>query len=139
MVAAKHSDNNQKIIRLIKQWLSQHPSIRFAILFGSFAKKTNTQESDIDLAIEMDKPLNAEDKLFLLQTFAELTDRRLDLVDLKTIGEPLLSQIVQQGKMLTGTQNDMIQLSIKNVNMMQDFTPYLKRTLAARQARLLHG
>ncbi len=139
MVAEKHSDNNQKIIRLIKQWLSQHPSIRFAILFGSFAKKTNTQESDIDIAIQMDKPLNAEDKLFLLQTFAELTDRRLDLVDLKTIGEPLLSQIVQQGKMLTGTQNDMIQLSIKNVNMMQDFTPYLKRTLAARQARLLHG
>ncbi len=139
MIAIKHKSNNQDIKKCTRQWLSLHGSIRFAILFGSFAKQTDTQQSDIDIAIEMDKPLNAEKKLILLQTFAEITDRRIDLVDLKTVGEPLLNQIVQHGIMLKGTKANMIQLSIKNVNMMQDFTPYLKRTLAARRERLLHG
>lgn len=139
MSMPKHKSNKKEVEQQVNQWLSKQASIRFAILFGSFAKQTNTQESDIDLAIELDKPLTAETKLTLLQTFSELNDRRIDLIDLKTVGEPLLNQIIQHGKLLKGTKADMIQLSIKNVNMMQDFSPYLKRTLAERRARLLHG
>ncbi len=139
MSMANHKSTHKKIEQQINQWLSKQTSIRFAILFGSFAKQTDTQESDIDLAIELNKPLTADTKLSLLQTFSELSNRRIDLIDLKTAGEPLLNQIIQHGKVLKGTKADMIQLSIKNVNMMQDFSPYLKRTLAERRARLLHG
>lgn len=139
MSMPKHKSDNKKVEQQINQWLSKHASIHFAILFGSFAKQTNTPESDIDIAIELNEPLTAETKLTLLQTFSELSNRRIDLVDLKTVGEPLLNQIIQHGKVLKGTKADMVQLSIKNVNMMQDFTPYLKRTLEERRARLLHG
>ncbi len=139
MSMANHKSTHKKIEQQINQWLSKHTSIRFAILFGSFAKQTDTQESDIDLAIELNEPLTADTKLTLLQSFSELSNRRIDLIDLKTAGEPLLNQIIQHGKVLKGTKADMIQLSIKNVNMMQDFSPYLKRTLAERRARLLHG
>lgn len=139
MNESKQKNINENVEQQIKKWLSKHPSIHFAILFGSFAKQTSTQSSDIDLAIELDKPLTAEIKLDLLQTFSELTDRRIDLIDLKTVGEPLLNQIIQHGKVLKGTEADLIPLSIKNINMMQDFTPYLKRTLKERRARLLHG
>ncbi len=133
-------DNDHKTVRQqIDQWLSQQPSIHFAILFGSFAKNKNTTESDIDIAIELDKPLTTENKLSLLQSFAELTDRKIDLIDLKTVGEPLLNEIIQHGEIIKGTKNKFIQLSIKNLNMMQDFTPYLRRTLKERRTRLLHG
>lgn len=139
MSVGKRRRINEDVEQLINQWLSNQSSIRFAILFGSFAKQTNTQDSDIDLAIELSKPLIAKTKLNLLQAFSELTDRRIDLVDLKTVGEPLLNQIIQHGKVLKGTKSDLIQLSIKNVNMMQDFAPYLERTLKERRARLLYG
>lgn len=139
MSMEKHKSTHKKVEQQINQWLSKQTSIRFAILFGSFAKQTDTQESDIDLAIELNKPLTADTKLSLLQTFSELSNRRIDLIDLKTAGEPLLNQIIQHGKVLKGTKADMIQLSIKNLNMMEDFSPYLKRTLAERRARLLHG
>ena len=139
MNTLKHKSDNKKVRQQIDQWLLQQPSIRFAILFGSFAKNTDTSESDIDIAIELDKPLSSEIKLSLLQSFSELTDKRIDLVDLKTVGEPLLNEIIQHGKVIKGTQNKLTLLSIKNLNMMQDFTPYLRRTLEERRTRLLHG
>ncbi len=139
MSGSKQKKIVENVEQQIHEWLSKHPLIHFAILFGSFAKQTNTGDSDIDLAIELNKPLTVEIKLDLLQTFSELTDRRIDLIDLKTVGEPLLNQVIQHGKMLKGKKSDLIKLSIKNVNMMQDFTPYLKRTLKERRARLLHG
>jgi predicted nucleotidyltransferase len=138
MGTLKHKDDNDCVKQIIEQWLLQQPLIRFAILFGSFAKKTNTPGSDIDIGIKLDKPLSTETKLTLLQSFSELTDRRIDLVDLSTTGEPLLNEIIQHGKVIKGTDNDLALLSIKNVNMMQDFTPYLIRTLKERLIRLLH-
>jgi len=95
-------------------------------LFGSFAKGRGQNHSDIDLAIELDKQMTAETKLQLLQSLGEITDRSIDLVDLKTVGEPLLNQIILYGKQLKGSQQQLINLSIKNVNMMQDFVPYIE-------------
>ncbi len=133
------ANNNITINHLINEWLIKQPSIHFAMLFGSFAKGTEKEHSDIDLAIELDEPMTGEKKLRFLQSLAEITDRTIDLIDLKTVGEPLLNQIIQHGKILKGSKSHYIDLSIKNVNMMQDFTPYLKRTLKERQERLLHG
>ena len=123
----------------IVKWLNNQSAVQFAILFGSFAKGTAQQHSDIDLAIALDKPLTTKNKLNFLQSLGEITDRTIDLVDLKTVGEPLLNQIIQHGKQLKGTKADYIDLSIKNVNMMQDFTPYIERTLKERRDRLQHG
>ena len=124
----------------LKQWLSNQPSIHIAILLGSFAKQSSNETSDVDLAIELNQALSTEKKLKLLQSLSTLTDRKIDLVDLKTVGEPLLNQIIQHGKLLKGDKQKLIDLSIKNVNMMQDFTPYIKRTLKEKRERWLqHG
>ena len=82
-------------IQLITDWLTQQPTIQLAILFGSFAKGTYTKNSDIDLAIELDSPLTTDTKLSILQSLGEITDKKNDLIDLKTVGEPLLSQIIK--------------------------------------------
>ena len=129
----------ENITKKINEWMNKQPSIQLAILFGSFAKGKEQESSDIDIAIELDKPLTIEKKLSLLQSLGEITDRKIDLIDLKTIGEPLLNQIIQHGTMLKGTKANYIELTIKNVNMMQDFTPYIQRTLKDRRERLLNG
>jgi len=127
------------IEKIIHKWVAEQPSINLAILFGSFAKGTQTASSDIDLAIQLDKAMTTEDKLLFLQSLGELFDRNIDLIDLNTVGEPLLNQIIRYGKLLKGDKQDHIDLKIKNVNMMQDFTPYIERTLKERRNRLLHG
>ena len=129
----------ENITKKINEWVNKQPSIQLAILFGSFAKGKEQESSDIDIAIELDKPLTIEKKLSLLQSLGEITDRKIDLIDLKTIGEPLLNQIIQHGTMLKGTKANYIELTIKNVNMMQDFSPYIQRTLKDRLERLLNG
>jgi len=129
--------SNQDMVKKISTWLNNQPSILFAILFGSFAKGNDHRNSDIDLAIELDEKITPETKLSLLQSLAEITSRQIDLVDLKTVGEPLLNQIIQHGKQLKGNQQQFIDLTIKNVNMMEDFTPYIKRMLKERRDRLL--
>ena len=129
----------KNITKKINEWVNKQPSIQLAILFGSFAKGKEQESSDIDIAIELDKPLTIEKKLSLLQSLGEITDRKIDLIDLKTIGEPLLNQIIQHGTMLKGTKANYIELTIKNVNMMQDFSPYIQRTLKDRLERLLNG
>jgi len=129
----------ENITKKINEWVNKQPSIQLAILFGSFAKGKEQESSDIDIAIELNKPLTIEKKLSLLQSLGEITDRKIDLIDLKTIGEPLLNQIIQHGTMLKGTKANYIELTIKNVNMMQDFTPYIQRTLKDRRERLLNG
>jgi predicted nucleotidyltransferase len=133
----KKPPNNK--INQVKKWLSEEAGIKFAILFGSFAKGTSHPDSDIDLAIELDTPLSAERKLNILQSLGEITDKKIDLIDLKTVGEPLLNQIIQHGKVIKGSKQRFIELSIKNVNMMEDFTPYIRRTLKERREKLLNG
>ena len=130
------SDNK---INQIKKWLAEESTIKFAILFGSFAKGNSRSGSDIDIAIELDAPLSTENKLNILQSLGEITDKKIDLIDLKTVGEPLLNQIIQHGKVIKGSKQRFIELSIKNVNMMEDFTPYIRRTLKERRERLLNG
>lgn len=140
MSSKKNHSTAEAIKQQLSTWLAGQDSIKFAILFGSFAKQTNKADSDIDLAIQLDTPLTADKKLTLLQSLSELTNRHIDLVDLKTVGEPLLSQIIKYGNLLKGSQQDFIELSIKNVYMMEDFTPYIRRNLKEKRERWLnHG
>jgi len=115
--------------------LEQDPEIEFAILFGSCAKGNVTFNSDIDIAIKLTHFLWSETKLQLIQTIAEEMGRAVDLVDLNTVGEPLLNQIVMNGVVLKGSDEMFTALAIKNVYANEDFTPYIKRSLRARREK----
>lgn len=123
-------------------WVNAHDEICLAILFGSYAKGTTNQNSDIDLGIQLlsGKALVTEQKLDYVMQLGELLSAEIDLVDLTTVGQPLLSQIMQYGKLLKGTPTDYTQLAITHINTAQDFLPYVERMLVARRHRWLgHG
>ena len=61
----------------------------------------------------------------------------IDLIDLKTVGQPLLSQIMKYGKLLKGDTNAYAEIAIRNINTAQDFLPYIKRMMAERRLRYL--
>jgi len=124
---------------LLKKWFINHPEIELAMLFGSYAKGTATKHSDVDIAIQLSDEgiICAEKKMAYLNQLSQIVDTMVDIVDLKTVGQPLLAQIMKYGKCLVGSKDVFTQLAIRNVNSTEDFTPNIERMLKERRMRWL--
>ena len=120
-------------IQKVADTLASHPDIELAIVFGSVASTKATTESDVDVAIRKAKPMGTQEKLDLISEIADATGRPVDLIDLRTVGEPLLGQILKHGKMILGDADGMAALMQKHVYAMEDFVPYVERTLEERR------
>ena len=83
--------------------LRSQPDVELAMLFGSMASGRTHAGSDIDVAVLCTSPLTAQRKMALIAELAQATGRPIDLIDLRTAGEPLLGQILQHGKRLFGS------------------------------------
>lgn len=114
--------------------LEKHPEIHTAYIFGSVAKGTAKPESDLDIAVQGDKPLTAEQHIALVGDLALATDRAIDLIDVKTAGEPLLGEILQ-GQRLLGGNAAHAELIKRHLFDSADFLPYVERMLAERRAQ----
>ena len=123
----------------IKSFVEQDDKILQAILFGSYAKGTETAGSDIDIAIQLSEPMTAQQKLKYLIKIQECSGAVVDLVDLHRVGQPLLSHIMKYGKRLKGSSTQYAELALKNVNTSQDFLPLIRRMMQERRKRLLNG
>jgi predicted nucleotidyltransferase len=117
---------------LLADILSREPGLRLAMLFGSFAQGTAAPDSDVDVAVLFDRPLDAEQKMRLIEKLADRTERAVDLVDLHRAGEPLLGQVLK-GRRLIGADSDYTALTLRHLYDQEDFLPYIDRMLAERR------
>lgn len=124
-------------IDTLRTCLEHDGEIELAILFGSMATGSYTEKSDIDLAIKKRKPISAQQKIELIEQVALLTGRAVDLVDLSTVGEPLLGQVLKYGKRLLGSDAAYAEIALKHVYAQADFVPYIQRTLEERRQKWL--
>jgi len=77
----------------LKPWLQQEYSVREIGLFGSFADNTQTDESDIDILVELEKPIGW--KFFSLELYLEkIFNRKIDLVTKKALKEQIREGIL---------------------------------------------
>ena len=118
---------------LIRQVLKKHPQIILAVLFGSLARDTAGIDSDIDLAVSAGKPLDVNEKMQLIMDLAESIGRPVDLVDLMTVGEPLLGQIIKGGRKVLGDDSLYALMLSKHLFNQADFMPYRNRILRERR------
>jgi predicted nucleotidyltransferase len=65
----------------LREVLSGFPQITLAILFGSVASGKAHAQSDLDLAVIAAKPLQAAEKIKIIEALAMATGRPIDLVD----------------------------------------------------------
>jgi uncharacterized protein len=114
--------------------LERSGSIRLAILFGSVAQGEAGVESDLDLALLMGGEMSVETRMDLIEQVALLSGRPVDLIDLSTVGEPLLGQILQTGERLFGSDGEYGSLLSRHLLDQADFMPYRERILAERRA-----
>lgn len=117
----------------LTQMLSADPTLHLVILFGSVASGEARPDSDIDIAVAGDAPPTAQAKLGLIKTIAQHTGRPVDLVDLRTAGEPLLGQILRKGVRLVMRDSRLLaKLISQHIRETEDFLPYRRRILEKR-------
>jgi hypothetical protein len=85
------------------------------------------------VAVQASALLDADEKMRLIEDIAAATGRAVDLVDLRVVGEPLLGQILKHGVQIRGKPADRALLMQRHVYAMEDFMPYVERTLAERR------
>ncbi len=117
----------------LREALSSFPQITLAILFGSVASGKANAQSDLDLAVIAVKPLQATEKIQIIEALALLTGRPIDLVDVHAAPEPLLGQVFKHGRRILGTDTAYAQLLYRHLIQQADFVPLQNRILSERR------
>lgn len=123
----------------VTEALASNPAIQVLVVFGSVAAGTARADSDIDVAVQQAAPLDTQAKMQLIEAIAPATGRPVDLVDLRTVGEPLLGQILGHGQWLKGSATDRYQLMQRHVYAMEDFMPQVAQMLSERRRAWLNS
>jgi uncharacterized protein len=119
-------------LSVLREALASHSHISFAMLFGSVAQDTARPDSDIDVAVLSRTQLTAQQKIELIESIALAIDRPVDLIDLKTAGEPLLGEILK-GKRIIGNNEENARLLTRHLLDVADFVPLQQRILKERR------
>ncbi len=117
----------------IQSTLLAHGGFELAFVFGSVAQGTARADSDLDIAVMGAQVLTAAQKMALIADLAQATGRAVDLIDLRTVGEPLLGQILRHGQRLFGSNDAYGQLLSRHLIDSADFLPYAQRIIDERR------
>lgn len=128
-----------QIIKSSSEYLANRNDVLFAYLFGSHAKGSATDRSDIDIAVFMDEDKGAKiDKLQFIQEISEaLNTDSLDLVILNSAPIALINRVLQKNILLVD-RNGYKRHLFESLNMRKyfDFSIYEKGIL---EKRFLNG
>ena len=82
-------------LRELKPSLYINYSVKEIGLFGSFSDETNSEESDIDLLVELERPIGW--KFFSLELYLEkIFNRKIDLVTKNRLKDQMKENILKQ-------------------------------------------
>ncbi len=82
-------------LKELKPTLQKEYAVKSIGLFGSFSDESFTEDSDIDILVELEKPIGW--KFFSLELFLEnIFDRKIDLVTKNAIKNQIKNHILKQ-------------------------------------------
>lgn len=82
-------------LKELKPTLKKEFAVSEIGLFGSFSDGTSSEESDIDLLVELERPIGW--KFFSLELYLEkVFNRRVDIVTKSALKEPIKNSILNQ-------------------------------------------
>jgi len=128
---AKENATLQAVRALLPALVAQ--GVSTVIVFGSAARNALHFDSDLDIAVQLAQPLCSAKRQELIELLTLATGRAIDLIDLRTVGEPLRGQILHTGIRLHGSTEDYASIMQKHVYDMEDFMPYVARLHQERQ------
>jgi uncharacterized protein len=117
----------------LKRLLSEIPGLALAYLFGSRASGSATTESDVDVAILLDKPITPRQKQAMIESIGAELGCPVDVVDLFEAPEPILGQVLK-GQRLIGDNEAHARMLTRHVINVADFLPLRQRILDERRS-----
>jgi predicted nucleotidyltransferase len=134
MIKANAKTTSPALAESIALALRPFPYLRQVVIFGSLAKGKGSESSDLDVAVLGTASLTTAQRHDITTALALHVNRPIDLVDLATVGQPLLDQIVASGVQVIGTPQQWGDLVFRNILDQEDFVPYQDRILRGRRA-----
>ena len=121
----------------IKNILFSNQAIRFAYIFGSYAKGTMRKDSDVDLALFLSEDFSTEEYLDLKMQLMECSHREMDLVVLNDAPTLLKYEVSQHHVLLFARdQGEEIEFRIRTLFEYEDMKPYIDLHYQAMIQRL---
>ncbi len=106
--------------------------LQLVMVFGSVVSGRARPDSDIDIAVQSAKMLDASTLLQMMDAVAVAVGRTVDMVDLRCAGEPLLGEILRSGKRVFGSSAVVGDLMFRHAVNAEDFVPLQNRMLNER-------
>jgi predicted nucleotidyltransferase len=137
---AEAEEQAQAIRRTVAETLASDPGIKVAIVYGSAASGKLRPDSDVDVAVLFDRPLDMDARLALWGKLTDTLHREVDLVDLYVLGGEILHQILTKGRVVI--KNDEAAyygLAKRMVYDREDFRRFVRRAQRERIGRMIRG
>ncbi len=128
------------IKNILIKFLSTYKDIQIAILYGSFARGSETQKSDVDIAVGGSEKFSQEMLANLNLEISKLLNREIDIVDLYNINGTILTQILTKSTILK-KENKILyaELINKMIYFEEDMAPNLRYILDYRREKFLNA
>lgn len=118
---------------ILTRLLEDVPGLEFAFLFGSRASGKARPDSDLDLAVLLDRPLTADLKLQIMESVADAFGCAVDVIDLFGVPEPITGEVIK-GQRLIGSDEAHARLMSRHLTNVEDFLPLRQRLLDERRS-----
>lgn len=97
----RNIDEVEKVLNTHIDKLVEDYGIKLIYIFGSYAKKENREDSDLDIAMYFDNEVDGFVKLAILDELVGVFNREdIDLVILNNVDEVLKFQVIKYGKVI---------------------------------------
>lgn len=101
--------DRQRILTAARETLlAALPDVWAIYVYGSFARGDEWPNSDVDLAVLLPADRQIEDLLGLMSEVSLRTQRDVDLVDLRKVGDVLRREVFEDGRTLFISQPDAV-------------------------------
>lgn len=132
--------NESEDIQLkLTEYFSQKADIDTVLLFGSFAKGTYNEHSDIDIAIHSSDSLEYETLAKIQTELSLLCKREIDLTDLSKAEGIFLYQIMTSGVKIKIKATVFVKYLTKALCFKEDFLPVIEYSHREKIRRFVNG
>jgi uncharacterized protein len=132
--------NTDQTGNAVRDVLAGHSHIRLGILFGSHAAQRARASSDVDVAVAAACPMNAAEKIGLIDDLAVRCGCPVDVVDLLAVGGAILHQALSKGRILVNKDPALLaRLMLKMWYNQADMMPNYRMILRKRLEAFAHG
>ena len=90
----------KETIDKIKEIIIEELNCEAIVLFGSYSRNTQNEESDIDIAFKSKREISKKEIFYLKQELEEVAKKEIDLINLDDIGDAFRYEILINGNTL---------------------------------------